>query len=493
MSSAAGLFAGYPGSDADELVGPDGRLRAGGELLGPVLERLGTAGLLAAAAALAAEGRARGPVVGSWTDGQRSERVVPLDPVPRVLHAAEWARLAAGVEQRHRALNAFLADVYRAAGRRRGDPDREPGVVRAGVLPGWVVAHSPGRDPGAVGLAWTGQARAALAAVDVVRTAAGTWTVRGDSLRVPSGLGLALSARARVRAAAPELLPAAVRPADPGDAVPLLAAALAATAPPACAGEPRIAVLSAGRTDGHWSEHRLLAEALGAPLVQAGDLWPRVDGGIAATVDGDRLPVDVLYRRFDDAELGAHRTPAGPSLTGLLAEAVRAGRLGLANVPGNAVADDAVVQCFVPAMIEHYLGERPLLSGAPTWVLADPAQWAQVRDRLHELVLTPLDAYGGGRVVAGPDCSAAELAELQAEVAAAPHRFVARDPVRATTLPTVVDGRLEPRAVDLRVLSVATPDGVRALPAPLTRVAAAGSPETDVRRGGGTKDTWLVP
>jgi uncharacterized circularly permuted ATP-grasp superfamily protein len=161
-------------------------------------------------------------------------------------------------------------------------------------------------------------------------------------------------------------------------------------------------------------------------------------------------------------------------------------------VPGNGVADDAASYAWVPAMIRFYLGEEPLLSSVRTWVLADPGQWAEVRDRLHELVLTPVAGYGGGRPVSGPSCSAAELAELQAEVAAAPHRFVAQEPVESSTVPTLIGGVLRPRHVDLRIFTVAGPT-TRALPVPLTRVALAeGSTVTGAATGGGSKDTWLL-
>ena len=204
------------------------------------------------------------------------------------------------------------------------------------------------------------------------------------------------------------------------------------------------------------------------PLVRAADLWPRLDGGVEAAVDGARHPVDVLYRRFDDGMLGAFRTPVGQSLDTLLTEAVRSGRLGLANVPGNGLADDTATYAWVPAMIRFYLGEEPLLGSVPTWVLADQAQWAEVRDRLHELVVKPVAGYGGRGTVFGPSCSTAELAALEAEVAAAPYRFVAQEPVEASTVPTLVDGALQPRRVDLRVFSVAGRDG--------TRAGAAGAP-----------------
>jgi carboxylate-amine ligase len=179
----------------------------------------------------------------------------------------------------------------------------------------------------------------------------------------------------------------------------------------------------------------------------------------------------------------------GQPLDLLLTEGVRSGRLGLANVPGNGVADDASTYAWVPALIRFYLGEEPLLASVPTWVLADPDQWDQVRERLHELVLKPVAGYGGRGTVFGPSCSTAELAVLQAEVAAAPHRFVAQEPVAASTVPTLVDGTLQPRRADLRVFAVAGPDGTaRALRAPLTRVALGAVPSG----GRGTKDTWLL-
>jgi uncharacterized circularly permuted ATP-grasp superfamily protein len=487
-----GVFAAYPGGDGDEALGSSGRLRQGYVQLGRVLDRLGDAGLAAAAAEVATERRSAGVVFGTWNDGRLNVRPFAMDPVPRLVEASDWSHVAAGVEQRHRALNAFLADAYRAAGRRRGDPDRAPDIVRAGVLPEWAVAHSPGRDPDAVGLAWRGQHRAALAGMDVLRRADGAWLVLEDNLRVPSGLGYALANRTSLRGSVPQLFAGRLRPVDPWTAVPLVRSALTAAAPPAVSGEPACALLSSGEQDSAWFEHRLLADALGIPLVRAIDLWPRPDGGLEAAVDGDRVAIDVLYRRFDEAEMGAHHTAIGQPLTGLVAEAVRVGRLGLVNVPGNGLADDKAIYAWVPAMIRFYLGEEPVLSSVRTWVLADDAAWAEVRDRLHELVIKPVGGYGGSGVVVGPLCSAAELAQLQAEVAAAPHRFVAQESVDFSTAPTVVEGRLRPRHVDLRVFSVASDETV-ALPAPLTRVALRQrSVVTNSSRGGGSKDTWLL-
>jgi carboxylate-amine ligase len=494
MTSSPGIFARYPGSAGDEAVGPDGAVRDDYGPVARVLDGLGGVGVAAVVGAVAQERRIRGVVFGSYVDGRLVERPFPLCPVPRVLSAADWAHLSTGVEQRTRALNAFLADVYRPAGRRRTDPDQHPEVVRAGVVPEWIVTASPGHRPAAVGLVAAGQQRITVSGLDLLHGPGG-WVVLEDNLRVPSGLGYALTNRDSGRAALPGLYADAEAAGlvDPGESVALLRAALADAAPAGCTGVPQLGLLTDGPINSAWYEHRLLAGALGIPVVTPDVLWPTAAGGVAVQVDGERIPVDVLYRRFDETDLAAHLTPSGAPVDVLLGEAVRAGKLAVANVPGNGVADDKATYRYVPEMIRFYLGEEPVLAGVPTWLLADPADLAEVRDRLDELVVKPVDGYGGQGVVFGPQCSAAELAELQAEVLATPHRFVAQEPVDFSTVPTVVDGLVVPRRADLRVFAVAG-TATQALPAPLTRVALEeGSLLVNSSQGGGSKDTWVLP
>ena len=494
MTSGPGVFARYPGAARDEAVGPDGALRPAWAPVAELLDELGGVGIAAAAGAMAQERRMRGVVFGSWVDGRLREQPFPLCPVPRVVPAADWAHVARGVEQRTRALNAFLADVYRPAGRRRTDPDPDPEIVRAGRVPRWIVTASPGHRPAAVGLAAAGQQRITVSGLDLLHGPDG-WVVLEDNLRVPSGIGYALANRDSVRAALPAAHAAAEAAGlvDPAESVALLRAALADAAPPACTGVPQLAVLSDGRENTAWFEHRLLAEAMGVPIATPATLWPTPAGGVAVQVDGERVPVDVLYRRFDEADLAAHLTPTGTPVDVLLGAAVRAGRLALANVPGNGVADDKATYRYVPEMIRFYLGEEPVLAAVPTWLLAEDDDLAEARDRLHELVVKPVDGYGGQGVVFGPECSAAELAELQAEVLAAPHRFVAQEPVDFSTVPTVVGGLVVPRRADLRVFAVAG-STTQALPAPLTRLALGeGSLLVNSSQGGGSKDTWVLP
>jgi uncharacterized circularly permuted ATP-grasp superfamily protein len=494
MTSGASVFARYPASAGDEAVTADGSVRPGYAPVARVLDRLGGVGLTAVVGAVAQERRMRGVVFGSYVDGRLEERPFPLCPVPRVLSAADWAHLSAGVEQRTRALNAFLADVYRPAGRRRTDEDKQPEAVRAGVVPAWLVSASPGYRPDAVGLAAAGQQRITVSGMDLLLGPDG-WVVLEDNLRVPSGIGYALTNRDSGRAALPQLYGGAESQGlvDPAESVALLRAALADAAPAGCTGVPQLGLLTDGPHNSAWFEHQLLAEAMGVPVVTPDVLWPTAAGGVAVQRDGERVPVDVLYRRFDEADLAAHLTPSGASVGALLAAAVRAGQLAVANVPGNGVADDKATYRYVDAMIRFYLAEEPVLATVPTWLLAEDADVAEVRDRLHELVVKPVDGYGGQGVVFGPLCSAAELAELQAQVLAAPHRFVAQQPVDFSTVPTVVDGLVVPRHADLRVFAVAG-GSTRALPSPLTRVALTeGSLLVNSSQGGGSKDTWVLP
>lgn len=398
-------------------------------------------------------------------EGER-ERLFPVDLIPRVIALEDWTALRAGLTQRVRALEAFARDAYGA-----GE------AVRDGVLPGWVITESPGfRAAGT----WVpaGVVRCAVAGIDLVRDGAGRWTVLEDNLRVPSGIGYAMANRRLAARVLPELVSALNTPPSQ-DAVAALRTALTFSS-------SALAVLTSGPSDAAFFEHRLLATELGVPLVLPADLVVR-DG----VVYGGGTRIDVLYRRIDTDELfaaaGADGRPLGP----VLFEAVRNGTLVLANAPGNGVADNKALYSFVPELITYYLGEAPLLPGVATYLCRDPRQRSEVLDRLDELVAKPVDGYGGFGVVIGPDSSAAELDDVRAAIQAAPARWIAQETVSLSTHPTFVEGRLEPRAVDLRAF-VCLGAEPAVLPMALTRVAPPGSRIVNSSRGGGSKDTWLI-
>ncbi|MBV9730635.1 MAG: carboxylate--amine ligase/circularly permuted type 2 ATP-grasp protein [Pseudonocardiales bacterium] len=465
------LLGGYRCAGYDEAVGTTGRVLPHYGWMFRMLDRLGARGMRAAMNALHTEQRARGVTFRVAND--EPDRLFPLDLVPRIITAEEWATtLMPGLIQRVRALEAFLHDAY---GRQE--------AIRDGVLPASVVTGSPGWSRfGALSRPRT--ARAAISGIDLVRNSAEGWFVLEDNLRVPSGIGYAMTSRRLVRSVLPDLEP-------PGGMVPLegvpelLRKTLLASVPDGD-GDDTIALLSAGPIDAAFYEHRLLAEQMDLPLVTPGELTVTGSGVYA---HGQRL--SVLYRRLDEQALlaatGADGRPVGPAICAAVAD----GRVSLLNALGNGVADDKRVYAYVPDMITYYLGEQVLLDNVPTYPCADRHHLAEVLDRLDELVLKPVDGYGGHGVVIGPEADSSELAELAATIRAHPEDWVAQDLMSLSTHPTFTDTRLEPRAIDLRAF-VLLGDGAEVAPAALTRVASSGSMIVNSSRGGGAKDTWIL-
>ncbi len=480
VPAAAELLAGYRPAGFDEAVSADGEVLLPYGWMFRVLERMGRRGLVAAESALHTEQRARG-VTFRVGDGE-PDRLFPLDLVPRIVTASEWAGLTDGLTQRVRALERFVRDVY---GERR--------ILADGEIPAAVVQNAPGRNR--LGTLCPADAvRIAVAGIDLVRDRADRWLVLEDNLRVPSGIGYAITGRRLIRSVMPDLEP------PEGviglEAVPALlhAALLSATDPDEPAHE-EVALLSAGPLDSAFYEHRLLADRMGVPLVTPRDLQV-TDDGVHLVGEGGRRRLAVLYRRLDETTLmaarGADQRPIGRAL----ANAVARGTVAVLNALGNGVADDKLVYAYVPRMIEYYLGEEVLLPNVPTYPCVDDQQRAEVLDRLGELVVKPVDGYGGQGILIGPDATPAELAAARERIAADPAGWVAQDLVHLSTHPTFSGSGLEPRAVDLRAFVLQSRRGggtvAAALPAALSRVAPAGSMIVNSSRGGGAKDTWVL-
>lgn len=425
------------------------------------------------------EQRSRGVTFG--VGGAASGRLAPIDLFPRLVSAPDWEFLTAALAQRARALNAFLHDVY-----------AERAVVRDGVVPGWVIRSAPGLSS-AGALVAGDRPRAAVAGMDLVRDGDGHWFVLEDNLRVPSGLGYAVQNRRLSQTVLPDLPhPESLLDVEP--ATSLLLGALRAAGRSGAADEPRVVLLSEGADSGAWFEHNFLAGEMGVPLAFCSDLL--VDSGTVWHLhDGARTRVDVLYLRMDEDQLlhssGADGRPLAPALLA----AVGTGRVALANAPGNGVGDDKAVYGFVPAMIDYYLNEKPLLASVPTFLCGVEEQLDQVLGRIGELVLKPVDGYGGQGVLIGPLASEKELAATRRQVEAAPHRWIAQELVQLSTHPCFDGNGLVPRHVDLRAFVFSSGPGaadIRVAPAALTRTAPAQSMVVNSSRGGGSKDTWVM-
>jgi uncharacterized circularly permuted ATP-grasp superfamily protein len=398
-----------------------------------------------------------------------------VDPVPRVLTAEEWRDLEAGLVQRVRALNAFVTDVH---GPRV--------IVEEGVVPPVLLASADHHEPAMAGLAEHGANPIAVAGLDVVRDEDGRFLVLEDNLRTPSGFAYAVAARQASEVLLSEHPPLR----DVECAFDLLGDALRAAAPEGV-DDPFVVVVSDGPDNAAWYEHRVVAERLGLPLLGVDDLEV-ADGALVVEVDDEVQRVDVVYRRTNEERLiddEGRPTAIGAAVL----EPLRRGLLASANAFGAGVADDKLAHAYVERMIAFYLGEEPLVPSVPTFDLADPVAREQVLDRIDEMVVKPRAESGGEGVLVGPHAGAEDRERTIRAVLADPEAFVAQETVWLSRHPTVIDGRLEPRHVDLRAFVFVTADGAFALPGGLTRVALdAGALVVNSSQDGGAKDTWVL-
>ncbi|HEU4577687.1 MAG TPA: carboxylate--amine ligase/circularly permuted type 2 ATP-grasp protein [Polyangiaceae bacterium] len=474
LGDASPLLASYPRRGYDEALQADARPRAAHAGVLSALCALGAPELRERARRLERELKAAGIVF--RPSGEQHARALPLDLVPRVLSGEEWSRVQGGTAQRARALDAFLQDIY-----------GEAAIVRDGVLPEWLVQRSPGyRQAGKAVPA--GMRRAHVCGFDIIRDQDGRWLVLEDNLRVPSGVAYAVHARRSLRRVLPELVERQAL-LDPEPAPRLLRQLLEQSAPPRASSTPQLGLLSSGASDSAWFEHRFLAEAMDIPLLEPAELL-FAEGRLWRVSGTARTGIDVLYLRMDE-QVWHRRAADGKVLGGALLAAVRAGTLALANALGNGLGDDKAMYAYVPRFIEYYLRERPLLEQVPTYQCAEPDQLALVLQRLDQLVLKPVDGYGGLGVLIGPHASDAELSRARALIEQQPERWIAQEVVQLSTHPTLSGGRLRPRHIDLRVFVYHGAEPV-VVPAALTRVAPPGSLVVNSSRGGGTKDTWLL-
>jgi carboxylate-amine ligase len=440
-----------------------------------VLETLGPSGMRKRQHERDDEQRSNGVTFG--VDGRASNRLFPVDLLPRLVNPADWSALQEGLKQRARTLDAFLRDVYgpRAA-------------IADGIVPEWVVQAAPGFN-GIGALVNSQRVRATVSGMDLVRDRDANWFVLEDNLRVPSGLGYAVQNR-RLSNAVMSDLPRPSNLVDVEELPAMLRAALAGAATWAASDSPSIALLSEGQSSSAWFEHQMLAREMDIPLVVCSDLLVD-DKTVYLVRDGTRTAIDVLYLRIDEDALLHLPGADGRPLGGGLLSAVHASKVTLANAPGNGVGDDKAVYAFIPQLMEYYLGERPLLSSVPTYLCGLPDQREIVLDRLDQLVLKPVDGYGGAGVMIGPLASEHEIEQSRRQLMSAPHRWIAQDMIELSTHPSFDGDALVPRHVDLRAF-VFQGDGVQVAPAALTRVAPSDSMVVNSSRGGGSKDTWLL-
>jgi uncharacterized circularly permuted ATP-grasp superfamily protein len=425
-------------------------------------------------AAVARDASRRGVSFGS-ADGEQAFRI---DPIPRVIGASEWRALADGVAQRVRALELFVRDVY---GERR--------IVRAGVVPEHCLDGAQHYEPRLSGMGQDIRSWITVAGLDVVRDSDGSFKVLEDNLRTPSGIAYAVATREVLGTHLPP--PSGLRVRSLDAAFQTLGEALIAAAPAAAGGDPVVVLLSDGNRNSAYYEHATIAGHLGLPLVLKEQLSVR-RGRLYAQIDGGERPVDVVYRRTDEDRLTDDQgRPTG--IAELLLDPILRGTLACVNAFGTGVADDKLVHAYVEDMVRFYLGEEPLLRSVPTYDPTQPGVLEEILERIDELVIKPRTGHGGYGVVIAPHAREEDVRAVAASLSAAPERFVAQEMIMLSRHPTVTDGRLEPRHIDLRPFAISIGDDVRVLPGGLTRVAfEPGALVVNSSQNGGSKDTWVL-
>ena len=416
-----------------------------------------------------------------YGEADAQERLIPFDVLPRILAAAEWDILRAGLEQRIKAINLYLRDVYTR---------RE--ILKAGVIPEELVFQNPVFRPEMNGQKVPHDIYVHIGGIDIVRVDAESFYVLEDNARTPSGVSYMLENREIMLRLFPELF-ARHRVAPVENYPDELLATLKSVAPATASADPTVVLLTPGIYNSAYYEHSFLADKLGVELVEGRDLFVKDDLVFMRTTQGPKR-VDVIYRRIDDDFLDplAFRSDSVLGVPGLMS-VYQAGNVTLANAVGTGIADDKAVYSYMPAIVKFYLGEEPILKNVPTWRCREAEHLTYVLDNLEQLVIKEVHGSGGYGMLIGPKADKATIATFRAKLKYNPKNFVAQPTLALSTCPTCVEEGVAPRHVDLRPFVLTGRDRIRIVPGGLTRVALKkGSLVVNSSQGGGTKDTWVL-
>lgn len=412
-----------------------------------------------------------------YADNEGTERIFPLDIIPRIIDAAEWEHIERGLKQRISALNLFIHDVY-----------NEQLILRDKIIPAELVLTSKGYLPPCQGLNPPEHIWCHITGTDLIRNLDGQFYVLEDNLRCPSGVAYVLENREIMKRAFSTLMSQVnIRPISdyPNQLYKLLqhvAANDKATA----------AVLTPGIHNSAYFEHSLLARQMGIELVQAQDLVVK-DGFVQMRTTKGYQKIDVLYRRIDDTYLDP-KVFNPDSLLGIpgIFEVYREGKISLVNAPGTGVADDKAVYAYVPDMIRYYLKEDPLLPNIKTFLCTNDTHRAYVLDHLKDLVVKSRNEAGGYGMLVGPHSTQAEREAFAEKIKAYPEQYIAQPTISFSRAPSFIDRSLQGRHVDLRPY-ILFGETIKVLPGGLSRVALKkGSLVVNSSQGGGSKDTWVL-
>ena len=415
-----------------------------------------------------------------YNDNRGIEKIFPFDIIPRIIDSNEWQKLEQGLVQRIQALNLFLNDIY-----------GEQKIVKDGIIPQEIIDTASGFLKPCLGIKPPTGVWCHITGTDLVRDLDGEWYVLEDNLRSPSGISYVLENRRVMKSTFPEIFQdMTVKPVD--DYPCQLLESLLNLAPPQLP-DPTVVVLTPGIYNSAYYEHSFLAQQMGVELVEGRDLIV-ADGYLQMKTTKGLQRVDVVYRRIDDNFLDplAFNPDSLLGVPGLM-EVYRQGKVALANAPGTGVADDKVVYAYVPDMIRYYLGEEAILNNVPTYLCWRESDRKYVLENLDKLVVKSADEAGGYGMLIGTKSTAAEREEFTQKIVAQPRKYIAQPTLGLSRVPTLIDGKVEGRHVDLRPYILHRGDEIYVHPGGLTRVALKkGSLVVNSSQGGGSKDTWVI-
>jgi uncharacterized circularly permuted ATP-grasp superfamily protein len=415
-----------------------------------------------------------------YSSGEGIEKIFPFDIIPRIITGSEWDFIERGIKQRLRALNLFLKDVY-----------HEQFILKDGVVPIDLIYSCPHYLREMQGVNVPYDVYVHIAGIDLIRDHDGTFYVLEDNLRTPSGVSYMIENREITKRIFPDLIPQNhVRPVTQYPNI--LYKNLKALSPRQIA-SPNIVLLTPGIYNSAYFEHTTLARLMGVELVEGRDLVVENHKVYMKTTAGLQQ-VDVIYRRVDDNFLDplVFDPSSVLGVSGLLS-AYRKGNVAIVNSIGNGVADDKAIYVYVPEMIRYYLNEEPILKNVPTYQLAKPDEREYALKNIHKMVVKKTNESGGYGMLMGHAASEEEIAAYTKEILKDPRQFIAQPTVSLSTAPCYMDGKVQPRRIDLRPFALCGPDGIEIVPGGLTRVALReGSLVVNSSQGGGSKDTWVL-
>ena len=415
-----------------------------------------------------------------YSDDAGIERIFPFDIIPRILTNKEWDHIQQGITQRLRALNLFLKDIY--SGQQ---------IVKDKVIPAGLIASCPHYTREVFGIKVPHDLYVHISGIDLIRSQEGTFYILEDNLRTPSGVSYMLENREVTKKIFPGMLAdSRVRMINN---YPLLLQEILASLAPQQLASPTVVLLTPGVFNSAYFEHTFLSRQMGVPLVEGRDLLVDNHKVYMKTTTGLQQ-VHVIYRRIDDEYLDplVFRPDSALGIPGLMS-AYRKGNVAIANALGNGVADDKAVYAYVPAMIKYYLNEETILPNVPTYGLENAEAKEYVFQNIENMVIKRTNQSGGYGMVMGNNANEKELMNVKKAVNETPREFIAQPIIKLSTVPCFIDGKLQPRHVDLRPYALCGPNGIKIVPGGLTRVALReGSLVVNSSQGGGSKDTWVV-